>query len=253
MEKNQGSLRIEPLAVILVQPQMGANIGSVARLMKNFGLSDLRLVNPRDGWPNPKATPLAAGADDILENLRVFNSLKEASCDLNHLVGTSARRHDIIKEFATPKGAVAALYSGACDGCKVGIAFGSERAGLTNEDLSLCESLVYIPTNPDFYSLNLSHAVGMFVYEWRMQAYKGEHHVLRTGHTGPATKDELHGFFEHLEAELLASGFLRNAQKRPGMVQNLRNIFQRSHLTEQEVRTLRGIIRSLVDGPKVRK
>lgn len=235
------------LAIILVEPQLGQNIGAVARAMLNFGLTDLRLVRPRDGWPNPEAVPLAAGADKILDNVQVFPDTLSAISDLNRTFATSSRVHDIIKVIYSPHTALEALTSTAREGGKVGILFGSERCGLTGEDLSLCEALIKIPNNPDFSSLNLAHAVALIAYEWFLHGTSHPTQVLRMGKTRLATGDDLGKFFNHLEEELDRTGFLRHKKKRSTMVRNIRNIFQRASLTQQEVRTLRGIIRSLVE------
>lgn len=234
------------LAIILVEPQLGQNIGAVARAMLNFGLTDLRLVRPRDGWPNSEAIPLAAGADKILENVQVCPSTPTAIQDLNRLFATSSRIHDMIKSIYVPQAALQCLATTAQQGHKVGVLFGGERCGLHSEDISLCEALIKIPTNADFSSINLAHAVAVVAYEWFLQVTTCSSQVFRTGRTHLATREDLGNFFAHLEEELDQTGFLRHENKRPTMVRNIRNIFQRAQLTEQEVRTLRGIIRSLV-------
>jgi tRNA/rRNA methyltransferase len=234
------------LTIILVEPQLGQNIGAVARAMLNFGLTDLRLVRPRDGWPNPEAIAPAVGADKVLENVQVFPNTLTAISDLNRIFATSCRVHDMTKVIYTPHEGLKSLVPTAQQGQKVGILFGSERCGLLNEDISLCESLIKIPTNSDFSSLNIAHAVVLICYEWFLQINSCPTHVFRTGGTRLATGKDIGNFFTHLEAELDRTGFLRHQKKRPTMVRNIRNIFQRIQLTEQEVRTLRGIIRSLV-------
>lgn len=234
------------LTIILVEPQLGQNIGAVARAMLNFGLTDLRLVKPRDGWPNSEAIAPAAGANKILENVQIFPSTIAAIGDLNRIFATSARAHDMIKYIYTPHTALECLASTAQLGQKVGILFGSERCGLHNEDISMCEALIKIPTNSEFPSLNLAHAVALISYEWYLQVTNCPSQVFRTGTTNLATREDLGNLFTHLEEELDRTGFLRHKKKRPAMVRNIRNIFQRAHLTEQEVRSLRGIIRSLV-------
>ncbi|MBI2706896.1 MAG: RNA methyltransferase [Proteobacteria bacterium] len=233
------------LTIILVEPQLGQNIGAVARAMLNFGLLNLRLVRPRDGWPNPEAIAPAAGANQILENVQVFSSTSAAIWDLNRVFATSARPHDMIKSIYTPEAALESLALTATEDQKVGILFGGERCGLVSEDISLCEALIKIPTNSTFPSLNLAHSVVLIAYEWLTQLTSFPPQVFRTGHTKLATRENLQNLFIHLEQELDKSGFLRHQKKRPTMVRNIRNIFQRAHLTEQEIRTLRGIIRSL--------
>jgi tRNA/rRNA methyltransferase len=233
------------LVIILVEPQLGQNIGAVARAMLNFGLTDLRLVRPRDGWPNPEAIPPSAGADKILENAQVCPTTLTAIGDLNRLFATSSRIHDMIKSIYAPKPALQRLASTAQQGQKVGVLFGGERCGLCNEDISLCEALIKIPTKLDFPSLNLAHAVALVAYEWFMHVTSSPIQVFRTGRTCLATREDLGNLFIHLEEELDRTGFLRHPKKRANMIRNIRNIFQRARLTEQEVRTLRGIIRSL--------
>lgn len=234
------------LSIILVEPQLGRNIGSVARAMLNFGLTDLRLVKPRDGWPNPDASSTAAGADSILDNVKLYPSVQEATADLNRTFATTAREHDVIKRVHSPESAIKALYKGWVQEEKLGVLFGNERCGLTSESLSFCEALVKIPSNTNFPSLNLSHAVTIFAYEWRKCHHPCQGDILRTGHTKVAQKRDLMGLFEHLESELDRTSFLSHVEKRPAMVKNIRNMLQRAQLTEQEIRTFRGIITSLV-------
>lgn len=233
------------LTIILVEPQLGQNIGAVARAMLNFGLTDLRLVRPRDGWPNPEAIPTSAGADKILENAQLYSSTQAAIGDLNRVFATSSRIPDMIKSIYAPKAALQRLASSAQQGQKVGVLFGGERCGLRNEDISLCEALVKIPTREDFPSLNLAHAVTLIACEWFTQVSSYPSHVFRTGRTCLATRENLGNLLSHLEEELDRTGFLRHQKKRANMIRNIRNIFQRVRLTEQEVRTLHGIIRSL--------
>ena len=234
------------LIIILVEPQLAQNIGAVARVMLNFGLTDLRLVSPRDGWPNEAALAPAAGADKVLENLQIFPTTLAAIGDLNRVFATTARSHDMIKTIYTPHAALECLALTAQQDQRVGVLFGSERCGLQSEDIALCEALIKIPTNSEFSSLNLAHAVALVAYEWALQVTSSPSQILRTGHSILATREDLGNLFTHLEAELDRTGFLRHKKKRPTMVRNIRNIFQRAKLTEQEVRTLRGIVRSLV-------
>lgn len=233
------------LVIILIEPQLGQNIGAVARVMLNFGLTDLRLVNPRDGWPNQEAIAPAAGADQVLQDIQVYPTTLAAIGDLNRIFASSARSHDMIKYVYSPNTALEHLVNTAERGQKVGVLFGNERCGLPSEAISLCESLIKIPTNPEFSSLNLAHAVALIAYEWSIHASVPPPQIFRTGATSLATREDLGNFFAHLEEELDQSGFLRHKKKRPTMVRNIRNIFQRANLTEQEVRSLRGIIRSL--------
>ncbi len=239
--------------IILVEPQLGENIGMAARAMLNCGLVDLRLVRPRDGWPSDEAAAAAAGADEVLERARLFETTNEAIADLNLVFATTARARDMTKRIVTPGQAANEIRAaGDTPGDTewlAGVLFGPEAKGLTNDDLALCDAVVMAPVNPAFSSLNLAQAVFCIGYEWVLAGLDGPASELAAPkETRAAAKAELLGLFEHLERELDASGFLRVTEKRPVMVRNLRNIFQRSGLTEQEIRTLRGVITSLVSG-----
>ncbi len=242
-------------AIILMEPQLGENIGAAARAMANFALDDLRLVAPREPWPNDKARAASAGADIVIDKAQVFASLGEAVADLNFLCATTARPRYMVKPVLTPETAIAASVERLKDGQKCGFLFGRERWGLENDAISLCDAVVMAPVNPTFASLNLAQAVLILGYEWRKAQESeslGRHTQFdgleRAGlpHAGrAATKQELYALYEHLERELDASGFLQPPEKRPSMVLNIRNVFARMQATEQEIRTLRGIIASL--------
>ena len=237
-----------PPAVILCQPQLGENIGAAARAMKNFGLSDLRLVAPRDGWPNERASAMAAGAGDIVASARLFATLKEALADLNLVYATTARERGITKEVLTQVEAARRLRLASARGEKTGLLFGNERAGLDNDDISLADAVITIPT-AEFSSLNLGQAVLLNGYEWFRQADATPH--ARTEH-GPLhrkpTREEMFQLFDHLEGELAKSGFLYPPDKHPPMVRALRATLHRARLTYLEVQTLRGMIVALVRG-----
>lgn len=246
-------------AVILVEPQLGENIGTAARAMGNFGLSDLRLVAPRDGWPNEKAVAAAACAERIVAGARVYGTTQEAVGDLHYVCGTTARSRDLIKPVMAPEAAAVEMAVRTRSGHHCGMLFGPEKSGLGNDHIALCDVIVTAPVAPDFASLNLSQAVLLMAYEWikqnparslgRETEFDGPvREGLQMHRTRPATRAELIGLFEHLERELDASGFLRPPEKRPTMVRNVRNLFHRIGATEQEVRTLRGIVSSLVRG-----
>jgi tRNA/rRNA methyltransferase len=238
-------------AIVLVEPQLGENIGMVARAMLNCGLNELRLVNPREPWPNPKAQAAASGADPVLAGARLFAATEDAIADLAHVYATTARSRDMVKPVLTPRRAGAELRAQAARGERTGILFGKEAKGLHNDDVALAEAIVAAPLNPAFSSLNLGMAVLLVAYEWLVAEADPMQGALVMGKdTRPATGAELSGLFGHLEGELDACGFLRVAEKRPVMVRNLRNIFVRASLTEQEVRTLRGVIACLVSGPR---
>lgn len=241
--------------VILVQPQLGENIGTVARAMMNCGLSTLRLVKPRDGWPSEKAIAAASGADAILDAAALYDTTTEAVADLHRVYAATARRRDMVKPVATPKAAVETMGPAIAQGQRCGILFGRERSGLDNDDVVQADTILHMPLNPAFMSLNLAQAVLLVGYEWWLgfgQALAGEGAQapaldLPTGAAQPAHKSDLEGFFHHLETELDRAGFLFPPEKRPRMVRNIRNMFQRANLTDQEVRTLRGMLFSLVN------
>jgi tRNA/rRNA methyltransferase len=234
-------------AIILVEPQLGENIGAVARAMLNCALLDLRIVRPRDGWPNPKAVAAASGADIVLERARLYDRVEDAIADLQHLYATSARPREMVKPVLTPRRAAAEIRAAFAAGERVGLLFGPERAGLSNDHLALADAMVLAPLNPAFASLNLAQAVLLLGYEWYQAAADAPARSLPLGRSPLASKAELLGLFAHLERELDRSGFLRNEEKRPTMVRNIRNMLDRAGLTRQEVRSWRGIVASLVE------
>lgn len=232
-------------AVILVAPQLGENIGTAARAMLNFGLTDLRIVRPRDGWPSERARAAASGADIVIDNVRLFDRTEDAVAGLDYVVATTARARDMVKPIFTPETAAARMREAFAGGGRAGLLFGPERTGLENDDLALADALMMVPVNPAFASLNLAQCVLLMSYEWHKAGDTTEAERIEYQQTRPANKEELLGFFEHLEGELDRFGFLKPPEKRPSMVRNLRNMFQRAGLTEQEVRTLRGVVAAL--------
>ena len=234
--------------VILVRPQLAENVGAVARAMGNGGLFHLRLVAPRDGWPQEKAWRTASGADRILDALSLHDTVAEATADLHHVFATCPRPRHIVKPVLTARGAAAELREICARDLRCGILFGPERAGLDNDDMAAADALVRFPLNPDFMSLNLSQAVMVMAYEWWTADEATVPARLMTHESPVATKAVLDNFLGQLTAELDACGFLRNAAKRPGMVRNLRHLFQRGEPTEQELRTLHGIVTELAHG-----
>ncbi|NKB57445.1 MAG: RNA methyltransferase [Alphaproteobacteria bacterium] len=244
-DKSRADSIAEGPAIILIEPQMGENIGMAARAMLNSGLGDLRLVRPRDVWPNPKARHTASGADAVIDDSRVFETTAAAVADLNRVYAATARPRDMIKAVLTPRRGAAEMRTAVAGGERVGILFGGERAGLDNDDIALADTVIQAPLNPAFSSLNLGHAVLIATYEWYQAGDETPPEYLPEGRTQPATKEELIGFFQRLEAALDACGFMHVAEKRPIMVRNIRNIFQRANLMEQEVRTLHGIVSCL--------
>jgi tRNA/rRNA methyltransferase len=247
--------------IILVSPQLGENIGAAARCMLNFGLTDLRIITPRDGWPNPKAVDMAKGAGEVIKNAKIFQSLADATFDITKLYATTARTRDMEKPVYTANEAAEAIIKNSG---KSAIMFGAERSGLSNEDITLADGICVIPVAPIYTSLNLAQAVNIICYEWfiNKQTEKNRHaefisasHLeskeipkqVQDDEINPqlATKEDIAKMFEHLESELDKTDFFKVADKRPKMVVNIRNIFSRNNLTQQEVRTLRGIIKSL--------
>jgi len=243
---------IEPSpVVILVRPQLAENIGAVARAMGNGGLFHLRLVSPRDGWPQERAWRMASGAHRILDKVQVFATVAEAVADLHRVFATCPRPRHIIKPVLTARGGAAEAVAIGARGLRCGVLFGPERAGLDNDEIAQADSLIRYDLNPGFMSLNLAQAVMIFGYEWWLaRQNEPAPRALRTHETAPATKGELNHFMDHLIRECDASGFLKNEQKRPGMVRNLRHFFQRGEVTRQELNTLHGVISELVRGRK---
>ncbi len=252
-----------PVAV-LVNPQLGENIGTAARAMANFGLHELRLVEPRDGWPNEKALTSSSGANWIIENAAVHETLAGALNDVNYVYATTARPRGMIKEVITPEQAGHDMRARIARGERLAILFGRERFGLSNDEVSLADVIVTAPVNPAFASINIAQAVLLMGYEWfkdqagtlgqqtpELPALEGP--GLQTPDTRLATKEELYGFIDHLERELDVAGFFKTEDKKPGMLRNIRNLFARAELTEQEVRSLRGIVSSLTRAHERRK
>jgi tRNA/rRNA methyltransferase len=241
---------MSPPAVILCRPQLGENIGAAARAMMNFGLRDMRLVAPRDGWPNPAAGAMAANATSILDGAKVFETAADAVADLSRVWATTARQRYMLKPAHTPRHAAGEMREAEARGEPCGVLFGPERTGLDNDEVALADAILGIPASPEMSSLNLAQAVLVMGYEWFQAGDETLPEEVREGRTRPATKEELEGFFGHLIGELDDCGFLRNEQHRPIMVRNIRNMFLRAGLFEQEVRTLRGIVSCLVGGRK---
>src|SRR6185437_7855824 len=256
MTGRDGGADLHPIGnspvVILVRPQLADNIGACARAMANGGLFHLRLVAPRDGWPQEKAWRTASGAQRILEAATVHADVAEAVADLHHVFATCPRPRHIVKPVLTARGAGVELREICGRGLQAGILFGPERAGLDNDDMAHADALVRYPLNPAFMSLNLAQAVMVMAYEWWTAADATPPRALMTNETSVATKGELENFLLHLVDQLDACGFLRNRPKRPGMVRNIRHLFERGEVTEQELRTLHGIVTELAIGRRTR-
>ena len=232
-------------AIILVRPQLGENIGMAARAMLNCGLSEMRLVAPRDGWPSERAQRAASGADVVLDEARVFDSVAEAVADLQHVVATTARTRELLQRIVTARHAASEIRGWIAAGERVGILFGPERTGLENDDIVQADTALSIPLNPQFSSLNVAQAVLLVSYEWIASADETPVERMSEHATRPADKDELQNLIAHLERALDQSGFLRHQAMRPAMVNNLRALLQRATMTEQEVRTFHGVIKFL--------
>lgn len=250
---------METPAVILMEPQLAENIGMVARACANFGLADLRLIDPRDGWPNDKARIAASGASYMIDEAVAVPTMKEAIGDLNFLAATTARQRDLRKPVLTPEAAIAEIRTRLARGERCGLLFGRERNGLTTDEVAAADAVIMIEVNPEFASLNLAQAVLILGYEW-MKGSKAASLGRVTNYETPlasgfnmgadrlATYAEMEGLFEHLETELVRLGFFNPIDKRGPVMRNLRSAFLRMQATEQEVRTLRGIVATLAHG-----
>ena len=233
-------------AIILVEPQLGENIGMVARAMANFGLAELRLVNPRDGWPSEKARAAASKADHVIDGVVVFDTLQEAIADLNYVIATTARERDGFKPVRGPVEAGRILRQRFGLGQQTGILFGRERFGLNNEEVGLADEIVTFPVNPAFASLNIAQAVLLMSYEWMKAGMEDETATPFAGpEVEPAPKAALHSLFAHLEGALDARGYYRPEGKRAKMVDNLRAVLTRPQFSQSELKVLRGVVSSL--------
>jgi tRNA/rRNA methyltransferase len=250
-------------AIILVRPQMGENIGAVARAMMNFGLRELRIVAPRDGWPNPAAEAMAAHGLEIIQNATLYDTTRDALYDLHYVYASTARDRRVRKPQLTPRESVADMHIRAGEGQKVGLLFGPERTGLENEDIALSQAIVTVPTDPNHWSLNLAQCAVVMAYEWFSQlggqenavvSSEGEHSSAHASAPNsdsiPASQKDLNAFFDHLEASLDKTYFFKLDAKKPRMWRNLRATLQRAELSEQEVHTLYGMVVALEKGAK---
>jgi tRNA/rRNA methyltransferase len=237
---------VPPPAIVLVRPQLGENIGKAARAMLNFGLSDLRLVAPRDGWPNPAAGPAASGADVVLERARIFDSVAAAVADCAHVYATTVRKRGVTKPVVTP-GQAATTIRAEQGGSA--ILFGPERSGLETDDVALARTILTVPINPEFGSLNLAQAVILVAYEWS----KGEalEQPPATDLLPPAPQADLDGMIGQLDAMLVDAGFFFPPDRTPTTRRMIRGLLTKPGWDAQEVRTLRGILSALAK-PRVR-
>lgn len=231
-------------AFILHTPQLGENIGAAARVMGNFGLPELVVVDPRDGWPNDKAVTMSAGSP-VLANARVEYRLSDAIHGLTRVYATTARPRGMEKPVLTARKAVAEMRAAIAAGERVGVMFGGEKSGLPNEAVTMADAIITLPVDRSFSSLNLAQAVAVIAYEWKAEeAAPPEFEPV----SGVASREDLERMFEHFEYELERAGFFYPPAKTPLMIQNLRNAFIRGRWTEQEVRTFRGAVKALALG-----
>lgn len=238
--------------VILVRPQMGRNIGSSIRAMVNCGLTHLRLVSPRDGWPDQEAIDLSSGGMNHMTEIEVFDTLEDALADCHYVLGTTARRRDMVKDVYTAKSAAEKIKANLSEKSKTALLFGPERTGLLNDDIAHCHGVITIPLNPDFSSLNLAQAVLLVAYEWS-QARDDDiikSHEYLTGDSYPAEQKDVQDFLERLMSEIDDGNFFRNSDVRPHMERNITNLFTRARPTDQEIKTLHGIVSALIGKKK---
>jgi tRNA/rRNA methyltransferase len=244
-----GSQAQLPPIIILVRPQLGENIGKAARAMLNFGFTEMRLVAPRDGWPNPTAGPAAAGADVVIENAQVFETLAQATADCIHVYATTVRKRGVVKPVFDPEAAAIAIRA---EPGRSAILFGPERAGLESDDVAFARSIITVPVNPDFGSLNLAQAVVLIAYEWS----KGETLASppKVDLDPPAPQEELEGMIVQLEAMLEAANYYFPPERNVVTRRTVRSLMTKPAWSANEVRTFRGILRTLSERvPRVKK
>ena len=235
-----------PPVFVLVRPQMGENIGAAARAMWNFGLDRMRLVAPRDGWPNPRAVALASGAGRLLDHAGVFASTADAVADCTHVFATTARGRDLTKPVLTPERAMAEARALSASGMRVAVLFGPERTGLENDDIALAGAIVTVPVNPAFYSLNLGQCVLLMAYEFGRTGSETPAERVEMAGADWATRLEVARLGDHFEERLEAAGFFFPPAKAPTMKLALRNMWSRMPLTRPDVQTLHGMLRQLL-------
>src|SRR6478735_1423530 len=249
-DKTKSGINLAGPVVILVEPQLGENIGMAARAMGNFALSRLRSVNPREGWPNVAAQRAAAGADQILEQAELFDTVEQAVADLTLLFATTARAHDQAKPVVAPSEAAAEIVAHVGTGGGVGILFGRERSGLLNEEVALANRIITFPVNPGFASLSLAQAVLLIGYEGFRLSTQGALPFAMPERSERASQHQMQAFFDNLVRELDKVEFLRPQEKRETMLVNLRNIFTRMDPTKQDMHTLHGVVMAIAEGRK---
>ncbi|MBY6081316.1 RNA methyltransferase [Ruegeria arenilitoris] len=231
---------------VLVRPQMGENIGAAARAMWNFGLDRMRIVAPRDGWPNPKAVAMSSGAGRLLDEAQLFDDLAGALGDRTYVFATTARQRGLTKPVYSPERAMQIAAQKVAAGEKVAVLFGPERAGLENEDIAKANAIISVPVNPEYASLNLGQCVLLTAYEWMRQTGDVVHEATDLGKGDWATGIEVEKLVEHYEQRLDEAGFFYPPEKAEGMKVNLRNLWSRMQMTRADVQMLHGIMRQLV-------
>lgn len=232
-------------AFVLIRPQMGENIGAAARAMWNFGLDRMRIVDPRDGWPNQKAVAMASGAGRLLDDAQLFGDTAAAIADCDFVYATTARPRDLTKTVFTPEAAMADARDRIAAGGKVAVMFGPERAGMENDDIARANAIISVPVNPDFPSLNLAQCVLLTGYEWRRAAVPTE--AMYVGAVADwAEQIEIEKLSAHYEERLEEAGFFFPTHKAANMKTNLRNLWSRMPLTRADVQMLHGIMRQMV-------
>ena len=249
-DKSKALALPEGPVVVLVEPQLGENIGMAARAMGNFGLTRLRIVHPRDGWPNLHARRAASGADHVLERAELFDDVQAAIADCTLVFATTARAHDQAKPVVAPEQAAAEMVTQIASGGTAAILFGRERYGLQNEEVALADRIVTFPVNPAFASLNLAQAVLLMGYEWFKLATGGALPYAMPERSERASQHQMQAFFDNLVRKLDKVEFLRPAEKRDTMLVNLRNIFARMEPTKQDMHTLHGVVMAIAEGRK---
>ena len=233
-------------AFVLVRPQMGENVGAAARAMWNFELDRMRIVAPRDGWPNPKAVAMASGAGRLLDEAHLSDRVIDAVADCTYVFATTARHRDLTKPIFSPERAMELAREKIASGEKVAVLFGPERAGLENEDVAQANAIISVPVNSEFASLNLAQCVLLTAYEWRRQSVAHPKQGYEMGKTDWAEAIEIEKLAEHYETRLGQAGFFFPATKADGMKVNLRNMWSRMRLTRADVQMLHGIMRQMV-------
>ena len=233
--------------IVLVRPQLGQNIGKAARAMLNFGLTEMRLVSPRDGWPNPDAGPAASGADIVLEQARLFDSVADAIADCSLVFASTVRRRDLVMPVAGPQQMAEQI---AATTSRSAILFGPERSGLETEDVALANAIVTVPINPEFGSLNLAQAVILLAYEWSRQSALAQPTVKEL--EPPAPHGELEGLIAQVDQELEAKGYFHPPSRAEATRNTLRTIFTKTGWSSREIKAIRGVVRALVNPPRIR-